>query len=119
MGVSRCCLVLGALLPAFAVAANGLARTPDELIARMDFNGDRLVDVGEYQAYLSRGFRAMDRNGNDIVDLHELPSHVVDTRSRPIPLARHRDNLTAAFHAQDRNGDGQLDAVELQAPPPR
>jgi hypothetical protein len=120
MGVFRLVAagLAGLAAGAGAAAANGLARSPEELVARMDHDGDARVDVREYQAYLSRAFQLMDRNSNDVVDLDELPAGVVDARTRPIPLAQHRDNLASAFRAQDRNGDGKLDALELAAPPP-
>ncbi len=78
-----------------------------------DRDGDGRVSEAEYVAYMSRGFQAMDRNGNGIIDSDELPGG----RGQPITLQEYRDNLRRQFHKLDRNHDGYLDARELTAPP--
>jgi len=107
----------GLLLTALAVTANDFARTPAELLGRMDADADGRVGLPEYQDYLSYGFRAMDRNQNQVVDLDEYPAHTRNGRTRPLPLARHQDNLAATFRRQDADRDGYLDPRELASPP--
>ena len=110
--------VLAAPVLAGQVQANGLARTPDELLARMDADADGRVSLVEYQHYLSRGFRAMDANGDGIVDAHELPAGAsARGQRRSIDLTAHEQRLARTFHRQDADADGALDARELAAPP--
>ena len=47
-------------LCATAALAAPLAQSPPELLSRMDADGDGRVALGEYQDYLSAGFRALD-----------------------------------------------------------
>ena len=69
--------------------------------------------MDEYVAYLSRGFRRMDSNGDGILERSELPGK----RGQPITLRAFQANLRRQFHRLDRNHDGYLDARELTAPP--
>lgn len=62
---------------------------------------------------MSRGFQAMDRNGDGILETDELPGG----RGRPITLQEYQDNLRRQFHKLDRHHRGYLDAQELTAPP--
>jgi Ca2+-binding EF-hand superfamily protein len=78
-----------------------------------DSDGDGRVSEAEYVARMSRGFQAMDRNGDGILEADELPGG----RGRPITLRQYQDNLRKQFHRLDRNHDGYLDARELTAPP--
>ena len=109
--------LLGLALVAGAVAANDFARTPAELLGRMDADSDGRVGLPEYQDYLSYGFRSMDLNQNQVVDLDEYPSHTRTARTRPLPIARHRDNLAETFRRQDADRNGYLDPRELASPP--
>lgn len=98
--------------------ANGLARTPGELLARMDADADGRVSLVEYQHYLSRGFRAMDANGDGIVDANELPAGAsARGQRRSIDLTAHEQRLARTFRRQDVDANGTLDARELAAPP--
>lgn len=62
---------------------------------------------------MSRGFQAMDRNGDGILEIDELPGG----RGHPITLREYQDNLRRQFHKLDRHHRGYLDAQELTAPP--
>ncbi|MBB5014130.1 Ca2+-binding EF-hand superfamily protein [Rehaibacterium terrae] len=108
------CLAL-ALAPA-AVGAQ-FAATPDDYLARMDVDGDGRISLAEYQAWMTRGFRAMDRNGDGILQDDELPPGVILRPSQPRTLDAFLANLARAFERLDRDGDGFLDAAELAAPP--
>lgn len=110
-------LLLVALLPAAGVAGQSLARSPGELAQRMDSDGDGGVSLAEYQAYMSRGFRELDRNRDGVLDADELPAGTGSSRRRLISLTAHEQALAAAFHRQDVNRDGILDARELALPP--
>jgi hypothetical protein len=112
----RAALVL-TLAVASPLAVAELARSPDEFLTRMDANGDGRVGVREYQTYLSRGFFAMDRNGDDVVSVDELPPGTANARSRPLSLTEHESRVAQTFRRQDRDGSGWLDARELAAPP--
>lgn len=95
--------------------ANDLARSPAEYLRRMDGNGDGRIVLAEYQAYLSRGFAQLDRDGDGRLSASELPR---GTRSRRQPtLESHRRSLAATFDRQDRDNNGYLDTRELAAPP--
>lgn len=107
-------VVLIALLPA---AVAGAAATTLEYLRDMDTNGDGKVSLGEYQDYMLQGFRAMDRNRNDILDLDEFPDGTVGPNTAPVTLKSRLRNLKGAFGRQDRNRDGALDARELGQPP--
>ncbi|MBQ4854918.1 EF-hand domain-containing protein [Rhodanobacter sp. B2A1Ga4] len=96
-----------------ATAAASAQETRSQYLQLFDRDGDGRVSEAEYVAYMSRGFQAMDRNGNGIIDSDELPGG----RGQPITLQEYRDNLRRQFHKLDRNHDGYLDARELTAPP--
>lgn len=97
------------MLPTWAAAQD----TRAAYLRLFDGDGDGRVSQDEYVAYMSRGFQAMDRNGDGIIDRDELPGH----RGQPIILDEYHDNLRRQFHKLDRNGDGYLNARELTAPP--
>lgn len=94
--------------------ADSLPESPAAYLARMDLDGDGVVDLAEYRDYMSRGFRRLDRDGNGILEGPELP--VPDAGA--VRLSDHLEALERGFRRQDRNGDGVLDAAELAAPPP-
>ena len=102
------CLVL-LLAPLFAHAQS----TPAEYLKQFDRNADGRVSEAEYVAWMSRGFRRMDRNGDGVLEASELPGG----RGKPITLKSFQDNLRRQFHRLDRNHDGYLSARELTAPP--
>ena len=110
-------LALAALLALSPAAGAFGAATTSEYLADLDANGDGKVSLGEYQDYLLAGFRAMDRNRNDILDLDEFPEGTVGPNTAPVTLKSRLRNLKAAFGRQDRNRDGALDAKELGEPP--
>ncbi len=97
------------LAPLFAHAQS----TPAEYLKQFDRNGDGRVSETEYVAWMSRGFRRMDHNGDGVLEASELPGG----RGRPITLKGFQDNLRRQFHRLDRNHDGYLSARELTAPP--
>ncbi|MCB1567332.1 MAG: hypothetical protein KDI69_00745 [Xanthomonadales bacterium] len=108
------CLVLA--LSASSVA-HGQARDRADYLSRFDVDGDGRVSLREYQDYMSRGFRAMDRDGDGQLMPGELPRGV---RGRGhTTLEAHLRALARTFDLLDVNNDGQLDARELTAPPPR
>ena len=107
-------LALFALSPATVA---GAAATTSEYLRDMDTSGDGKVSLGEYQDYMLQGFRAMDRNRNDILDLDEFPEGTIGPNTAPVTLKSRLRNLKAAFGRQDRNRDGVLDARELGQPP--
>jgi len=102
---------------ASAVPAAPLPQSPPELLSRMDADGDGRVALGEYQEFLSAGFRSLDVDNSGIVDLDEFLPATVNARTRPVSLAQHRANLEATFRAQDGDGDGYLDVADIAAPP--
>jgi len=106
------------LVVAFVLAAAAPtehARTVADYLARMDRNADGRVALDEYQDFLSWGFESQDRNGDGMLDRHELG---VRARSdRPITRDAHRRALAQTFERQDTDRDGYLDVVELAQPP--
>lgn len=109
------------LLPLLLVSAGPLhaqaPATPADLLARMDLDGDGRVSREEYRAWMSRGFRAMDANGDGILQPEELPPGTRFRGRSALTLAELHAQLDARFDLQDINGDGYLDARELAAPP--
>ncbi len=104
------CLALWASLPA-------LAQDRADYLQRFDADGNARVSLREYEDYMSRSFRAMDRNGDGRLMPGELPSGV---RARGhTTLEAYLRALARTFDLLDVNNDGQLDARELTAPPPR
>ena len=84
-------------------------------LARMDRDADGRVALEEFQAHLSYGFDAQDRNGDGMLDRGELG---VRARSnRPITRDAHRRALATTFERQDVDGDGYLDVREMAQPP--
>lgn len=106
-------LAAGLWLQALPCDAQDFPATPAAYLRAFDSNGDGKVSVDEYVAYLSRGFKRMDRNGDGILERDELPGG----RGTPITLREFQANLRRQFHRLDRNHDGYLDARELTAPP--
>lgn len=104
--------------PLLATASGGLARTPAELLSRMDADGNGRVELVEYQAYLIRGFRALDRDGDGVVSAEELPPGVHSRgRRSSVDLTSREQALARSFARQDADASGFLDAAELAAPP--
>jgi Ca2+-binding EF-hand superfamily protein len=83
-------------------------------LARFDQDGDGRVGPQEYVDYLSAGFRAMDANGDGVLDAGELPP---GPRRTPRTLAAFQADLRAQFRRMDRNHDGFLSAREMAQPP--
>jgi len=102
--------------PWCAVAAP-MPGDPQELLSRMDSDGDGRIDRAEYRAWLSRGFRAMDTNGDGVLQPEELPPGTRFRRGMALSLAEHSARLDARFALQDVDRSGYLDARELAAPP--
>lgn len=98
------------------VAAQGPA-TPGDYLRQLDADGDGRISLAEYRHWMTRGFRAMDRNGDGVLDAAELPAGVTLRAGQSRLLSGYEASLDAAFRRQDRNGDGYLDAAELAAPP--
>jgi len=87
--------------------------TRTQYLQRFDGNADGRVSEAEYVAYMGRGFRSMDSNGDGIIEASELPGG----RGQPITLQEYQANLRRQSHRLDRNHDGYLNARELTAPP--
>lgn len=113
--VQRTCLLAGALLALLAgtVSAQPLPQTPQQYLALMDLNGDGRISLAEYRDYMSRRFRAMDRDGDGVLRGDELPV----PGTRPVRLADYLESLRQAFLRQDLDGNGYLDVRELASPP--
>ena len=105
--------LVAALVLLLAASAALAQETRSQYLQMFDSDGDGRVSEAEYLAYMSRGFQAMDRNGDGILETDELPG----SRGRPVTLAGFQDNLRLQFHKLDRNRDGYLNARELTAPP--
>jgi hypothetical protein len=103
-------LCLPALVSAFPNA-------PAEQLARVDSDGDGRVNRAEYRAWMGRGFRAMDVNGDGVLQPQELPPGTSFRRGQALTLDEHHARLDARFDLQDVDGDGFLDVRELTAPP--
>jgi hypothetical protein len=101
-------LALGIASGAFAA----LAQTRDDYLAIADLDRDGRLALGEYQAYLSQGFRDMDRNRDGRLEGEELP-----VPGRALLLHEHLASLAAQFRRQDRDRDGYLSAAEFTAAP--
>ena len=91
--------------------------SPQEYLKLIDSDGDGRVSLGEYQDYLGRSAREMDRNGDGLLSANELPPGTRSRGGHPVNLQRQREAYAIRFHLQDRNGDRFLDAEELGAPP--
>lgn len=100
-----------------APAAGQFASSTQDYLSEYDRDRDGRVSLAEYQDKLSEVFRRMDYNGDGIVDLDEFDPAVVGPNTRPISLARHRARLAEVFRRQDVNRNGYLDTRELGAPP--
>lgn len=109
------CMMAGMLAATLPPAT---ARDRGEYFAGIDRDGDGRISLAEFQDYMSRGFRAMDRNGDGILQDHELPEGVVLRPGQPRTLSALLANLERAFHRMDRDGSGWLSEAELLAPPP-
>jgi Ca2+-binding EF-hand superfamily protein len=99
--------------------SDDLANSPAELLQRVDRNRDGRVSLSEYQRYLSRGFEAMDRNGDGIVAANELPAGTRYRERRELDLTTLEQRFARQFHALDRDRNGWLDVNELNQPPQR
>lgn len=106
-----------AVLLALPSAAQAFPNDPAEQLARIDADGDGRVSRAEYRAWMSRGFRAMDVNGDGVLQPHELPPGTSFRRGQALTLVEHHARIDARFDLQDLNGDGYLNVRELTAPP--
>lgn len=102
-----------------ALQAAELASSPTDLLQRFDADHDGRVSLYEYQRYLSRGFRAMDRNFDGIVSASELPDGTHYRERRELDLTTLEQRFARQFHALDRDRNGSLDVKELNQPPQR
>jgi len=100
-------------LPAQGSQADFASR-PADLLARFDSDLDGSVDRAEYLAYLSKGFKARDADGNGVLEGSELPPNAAS-----LTRVTHEARLMRQFQRQDRSGDERLDEAELLAPPGR
>ncbi|MGA7297008.1 MAG: hypothetical protein WBW92_05820 [Rhodanobacteraceae bacterium] len=107
--------VIALLLAVGSVTTMAQPGSTDAYLKMFDLNGDRRISQAEYLAYMRRGFQAMDRNGDGILEGSEMPhsSH----RRGPLTAAEHQRNLIATFRRQDLDHDGFLDSRELSEPP--
>ena len=80
-----------------------------------DTDGDGRVSLAEYQAHMLRGFRAMDRNHDGVIEPGEQPPG--PRRHGAITEHQYLRNLARVFRRQDANHDGYLSAREMAAPP--
>ncbi|WP_255505495.1 EF-hand domain-containing protein [Alkalisalibacterium limincola] len=94
------CVMAGMLA---AILPPAMARDRGEYFASIDRDGDGRISLAEFQDYMSRGFRAMDRNGDGILQDHELPEGVVLRPGQPRTLSALLANLERAFHRMDRD----------------
>ncbi|MEZ5465314.1 MAG: hypothetical protein R3F22_08885 [Lysobacteraceae bacterium] len=107
-----------ALVPSTAFASSIWdVQSPQEYLKLIDSDGDGRVSLTEYQDYLGRSARDMDRNGDGLLSADELPPGTRSRGGRPVNLKRQREAFAMRFHLQDRNGDRYLDASELGLPP--
>ncbi len=106
-----------------------------DLIAKLDKNKNQKIEFEEYQAAADSAFKALDKNGNGIVDENERRPNPEgfrpDAKELPQFLFFERDsgnlsrenfgqNLRQRFDDLDKNSDGVLDRTELeQMRPPR
>jgi len=118
VSAARGAAILLCLLPGLgtAQARGGFAGSPAELLDRMDADADGRVSLVEYQAYLLRGFRALDADGDGVINRAELGPRSGGSRA-PIDLTSRERALAESFVRQDVDANGFLDASELAAPP--
>ena len=117
-----CCRATCLSLLLFSVSrlqAAELASSPTDLLQRFDADHDGRISLYEYQRYLSRGFRAMDRNLDGIVSASELPDGTRYRERRELDLTTLEQRFARQFHALDRDHNGHLDLAELNQPPQR
>jgi len=93
--------------------ANAQVRDTSAYLTRMDANHDGVVQLVEYQDWLSDTFDRMDRDRDGTLSRDELPGG----RGQPVTRVEWRARLETRFRAQDTNRDGVLSARELSAPP--
>lgn len=115
---AACAACIAGCMLAAALSPPANARERGEYFATLDRDGDGRVSLAEFQDYMSRGFRAMDRNRDGILQDNELPDGVVLRPGQPRTLSALLANLERAFHRMDRDGSGHLSEAELLAPPP-
>lgn len=106
-------LLPGLLLAAGAAGAQGSGI--NAWLAVLDSDGDGRVSEAEYVRYVMRGFHALDRNGDGVLDASELPR--ARPGQKPISAAARERAVRATFRRQDLDGNGWLDAAELAEPP--
>ena len=115
---ARLLLAAGVVVPSMACATSIWdVESPQEYLKLIDSDGDGRVSLTEYQDYLGRSAREMDRNGDGLLSADELPPGTRSRGGRPVNLKRQREAFAMRFHLQDRNGDRYLDASELGLPP--
>lgn len=109
----RCLLALLVLLCP-ALQAGDYPSTVSAYLARFDRDGDGRIGPAEYVGYLSAGFRAMDADGDGVLDAGELPA---GPRRSPRTRVAFEADLRAQFGRMDRDGDGFLSVREMAQPP--
>lgn len=109
----RLAVIAMALAMMLGATPSHAAESP--LMGMFDANHDGCVSLTEYQAYIDKGFRRMDANGDDVLEAAELPRG--SRRHAPLTLARRHRDVAQQFHRQDTNHDACLRLKELMAPP--
>ena len=108
-------LAVTAMMLAMALGAAPLHAAESPLMAMFDADHDGCVSLAEYQAYMDKGFRRMDANGDGILQAAELPRG--SRHHAPLTLEQRHREVAWQFHRQDTDHDACLRLKELMAPP--
>lgn len=98
-----------AALLALTLPAAALSATADDLLARLDQNGDAAISQGEFLALREAMFVRMDADASDTLTRAEIAAALEAMPQGQRPPADDR------VWAQDANGDGQLTLAEYTA----
>jgi len=108
-----------AILAAQAQAKESVGVTSEQILQRMDRNGDGKVSEEEFRNSMMRRFASADANRDGVLSNDEVPTHSLvvqnsESSGGQVKLEDYSASLKTVFDQYDADRDGQLAGGELE-----